>query len=114
MSPDDDLRRLFATLREGDRRDVPAFVAPQRAPAPRRWRSAALRLAVAAAVMAALTFVLGRPARRAAPVPSLSAWRAPTEFLLKTPGLEMLTLGPRWPPPAASKGRPPSERRRAS
>lgn len=113
MNPDHDLRKLFATLRERDLRDVPAFVPPPHAPAPRRWRGAAVRWAIAAAAATILAILLGRPARQQAPVPSLSAWRAPTDFLLKTPGFEMLTLGPRWPAPAA-KGRPPSERRQPS
>ena len=113
MSPDDDLRKLFATLREGDLRAAPAFDAP-RAPAPRRWRGSAARWAIAAAAVASLAILFWRPARQVAPVPSLSAWRAPTDFLLKTPGFEMLTLGPRWPPLPASKGRPPAERRRRS
>lgn len=113
MSPDDDLRKLFATLRERDLGATPGFAAP-RAPAPRRWRGSAVRWAIAAAAVASLAIILGRPARQEAPVPSLSAWRAPTDFLLKTPGFEMLTLGPGWPPLPAAKGRPPSERRRSS
>lgn len=116
MNPDDDLRKLFATLRERDLRDAPAFAAAatRRAPSPRRWRGPALRWAIAAAAIASLAIVLARPLRRAAPAQSLSAWRAPTDFLLKTPGFEMLTLGPRWPPLPAAPGRLPSERRRSS
>jgi hypothetical protein len=98
MNDDDrDLRELFARLRQEDRAGAPSF----RAPAPReapRWMRAS-RLAAAAAIVL-LALVLGRPDRtRHRPShyvvdPGAIVWRSPTDFLLVTPGRELLRTVP--------------------
>jgi hypothetical protein len=114
---DDDLRQRFAALREQDERDRPGF--PQvRAGALARRKTGGRRLplaAVAAAALVLLALVLGREPEP--PGPSLAEWRAPTDFLLDTPGREVLTLAPSldlgpWMAavPARSRQAPPERR----
>jgi hypothetical protein len=95
MSDDDrDLRDHFAQLRDEDRVGAPAFrIAPAR---PRGTWSP--RLVVAAAIVL-IALVLARPD---ATPPHLAhevdlgaaAWRSPTDFLLVTPGRELLRSVP--------------------
>lgn len=98
MSDDDrDLRALFARLREEDRARVPSFRAPQAGKAPQRGSVG--RVLVAAAVIL-IAIVLAWPDRRpptmAGQVVDLGAvaWRSPTDFLLITPGSELLRTVP--------------------
>lgn len=95
MSDDDrELRDRFAQLKAEDRGDVPAFRAPS---AGARW-SWSPRLVVAAAIVL-IALVLARPD---ATPPHLAheidlgaaAWRSPTDFLLVTPGRELLRSVP--------------------
>ena len=101
---DADLRNAFAVLRRDDAEKVPRFAdllaaadAPQHRPVPLR------RLLVAASLVAAL--IAGVSLWRQSPAPSPSAvsladWTAPTDFLLRTPGYEVLETVPRlgqWP-----------------
>ena len=91
MNDDDrDLRDAFARLREVEERTVPAF--RLRAPRP-RWN----RLAFAASIVLML-IVAGFLARSRPDTPrtaaSMSQWHAPTDFLLKTPGRELLVSVP--------------------
>jgi hypothetical protein len=83
---DDQLRDAFAELRRVEQSRVPAFSMER----PRRRRYA-LQLAFAALVLiiAAVFMLPRRP-----PAPSISVWRAPTDFLLQTPGRELLTSTP--------------------
>jgi hypothetical protein len=93
MSGDDrELRELFSRLKREDRARVPSYRTPVASVAP-RWRPVA-RLAVAAAVVL-IVLVLGRPDRTLDMVRQLvdlgaATWESPTDFLLITPGSELL------------------------
>jgi hypothetical protein len=98
MSDDDrDLRDRFARLRAEERADVSPFRAPvRRAPSRPAWIP---RLAVAAAIVL-VALVVARPDR---PPRNLSVgvvdlraatWRSPTDFLLTTPGSELMRTVP--------------------
>lgn len=98
MSDDDrDLRNAFARLRESEMRSVPAFAVHD------RQRTHVRRLAFAAALLLVVVVAGGYVARRALqrqPSSSpanvtLSTWRAPTDFLLRTPGRELVESTPR-------------------
>jgi hypothetical protein len=110
---DDDLRRRFASLREQDERERPGY-AGVCARGLTRTKSAGWRALVGAVAVAALVLVAPFAGRDREPPPPLAEWRAPTDFLLETPGREVLTLAPSlhrglWTatPPAL----PPSTRR---
>jgi len=95
---DRDLRERFERLRAEDARGAPSFSAllqrgRSRVPAARVSR---LRPILALAAVLALAALLVSPRRTAPPsVPStpplaLDHWRAPTDFLLDTPGRQLL------------------------
>jgi hypothetical protein len=103
---DTDLRDAFAALREADAAQAPPFRVPRaegRAPRGHRlvpWLGGLL----AAAGLAAVLLPRARPLPGPAPTPpaaSLERWTAPTDFLLRTPGREILEtvprFGERWP-----------------
>ena len=98
MSDDDrDLRDRFARLKAEERADVTAF----RAPAPRaRPRPAWVSPLAVAAVVVLITLVLARPDRPPRTVSlgmvdlRVTAWRSPTDFLLTTPGSELMRTVP--------------------
>jgi hypothetical protein len=111
MSPQDDdpdLQRLFAARRRRDESGAPPF---QRVLRPvfqraaregkRRRRRTALRPAIAVA-LCALCLLAVWAARRwrgplgvpGATLPTLEAWRAPTDFLLAVPGKAILDSTP--------------------
>jgi hypothetical protein len=102
-----ELRARFAELRREEELRVPQFAFP-----PSRWagqgrpwgtgRLIAGAACVAALVAAALLlrFVPSQPARTGQPVASLMEWKSPTDFLLETPGRELLRSVPAigvWP-----------------
>ena len=101
MTPEDDraLAAAFADLRREETRQTPPFAEvvrrgqarPSRASLPVRplWLAAAVALAVLLGVW------LGREPRPAAVAPSLTEWRSPTDFLLATPGRDLLAA-PAW------------------
>ena len=98
MNDDDrELRELFSRLKREDRARVPSYRTPVARVAP-RWRPAA-RLAVAAAIVL-IALVIGRPDRTpptmARQLVDLGAasWKSPTDFLLITPGSELLRSMP--------------------
>ena len=98
MSDEDrDLRELFAQLKREDRGMSPSFRMPARSVSPRGRPMT--RVLVAAAVVV-IAVVLAWPDRTpsdvAGPVVDLSAstWRSPTDFLLVTPGSELLRSVP--------------------
>ena len=98
MSDDDqELRKLFARLKDEDRGRTPSFRAPALRVAP-GWRPLA-RVALAAAVVV-IAVVLARPDQtpRMTVHPAVylgtTAWRSPTDFLLSTPGSELLRSVP--------------------
>ncbi len=93
LKPDADLRRLFQEMRASDAAAAPAFsLAPR--PVRRPLRRRALQLAGAAAVVAAV-LLLARTETPPYPIDTTATrWSAPTDFLLRTPGLEILTNVP--------------------
>ncbi len=105
MNPNDpnndrDLRERFAALRREDASQAPEFSAvPDRArgrrPAWSRWAAAAAMVIVAALL---LTKFYPRPA---APTQSITEWKSPTDFLLETPGRDLLQTMPSFGPWAA-------------
>ena len=99
------LRELFARLKQEDRARTPSFRTPAR-----RVRTRPVwvpRVAIAAAI-ALVAIVLARPDHpsRNVPVVDLGAatWRSPTDFLLVTPGSDLMRTVPafgspdRWGP----------------
>jgi len=108
-SSDEHLRELFSVLRKEEMPRTPPFIpgpkiesVRQRRPA--KWRPG-LRFAAtvcAATLLAALLWLRhDLPRRRAspgqgsyAPVASITEWRPPTDFLLNTPGREMMRTVP--------------------
>jgi len=105
MNDDDrELREGFTRLRAEEERGAPAFSALRghagHAAAPRRRLLAPLALAAAAVLAAAMLW--RRESPPSPPVPpaaapsaiSLDQWRAPTDFLLQTPGRELLSTVP--------------------
>jgi hypothetical protein len=98
-----DLRRRFEELREEERTSVPRFAIPS----PRQPnRRPLLALAVLLLVVIALLFPRHSetftPADRAA-ARSIAEWHAPTDFLLRTPGRELLTSVPSIPSKGVSR-----------
>ena len=98
MNDDDGtLRELFAQLKEEDRARTPSFRPPAMRPVPRRRSMVRVALAAASVVVA---IVLARPdqtpriAARQLVDLRASAWRSPTDFLLITPGSELLRSVP--------------------
>jgi hypothetical protein len=116
---DADLRERFARLRMELADRMPGFAAiGQRPRPPQGVRFPFPLLAGAGAAAALAAFLLLRPSTPVAPPParavppSLGEWRAPTDFLLQTPGRDLLsrlpTLGqdlPRLEPPSPAPER---------
>jgi hypothetical protein len=94
---DRELRERFAQLKQEDRSRVPSFRKPSAREA-MRWRPVA-RVAVAAGIVL-IAVVLARPDRTPPTVArqivdlGAAAWRSPTDFLLITPGSELLRSVP--------------------
>ena len=82
---DDQLREAFAELRRAEAAHVPRFVVGRR---PRPYTA----LAFAAVVFLIVLIVAIIPRRP--PTPPLTTWKAPTDFLLQTPGRELLQSVP--------------------
>lgn len=116
---DRDLRERFAGLRAEDQRTAPDFARLSRRPAPDgrrrrrlRWAAAATLVVLAVVLFRARSEWLSRPSPDEAP--SITTWKSPTDFLLQTPGRQLLQASPasgrRWvelPPPSSSvSGRP--------
>jgi hypothetical protein len=103
MTDDDsELRGRFAELRAGERNVIPPFDPRLRA---REYRVAWRPLAATAALLllaiaASLTF-RSHPTDFSesdrAGLRGMAEWRPPTDFLLRTPGNELLTTTPRIP-----------------
>lgn len=114
-----ELARLFEELRREDALRVPPFrrILERRAASrSRRIRWAPIASAAAAVVLVAAAVLLVRPGavRREpqAPASAIAEWRSPTDFLLETPGSELLetapdfaTTAPEWV--TATGGAPP-------
>ena len=98
---DEDLRQAFTALRRADAAQTPSFtevMASRRAAARGRRLIPLLGGALAVACVVA-SIVVAVQARRGPPPPpalaSIEAWTAPTDFLLRTPGSEVLGTVPR-------------------
>lgn len=95
-----DLRAAFAVVRREDAAGAPPFeavlAASRRATHRRRpWLVPALTGTMAAVVVAvAVLTVARRPEPRPPWAPSIEDWTAPTDFLLETPGMELLETVP--------------------
>jgi hypothetical protein len=94
-----DLRERFAQLRAEEQRGVPRFSIEWR----RRhviWRAIAATAALLLIVVLSLT-IRSHPtqfsASDRAAARSVAEWTPPTDFLLRTPGSEMLTTTPKIP-----------------
>jgi hypothetical protein len=113
MPSDSDLRNRFAELRREDwahSGEFSSFLQRARPRADPKRLSAGVALAAALAVVIAVAVVwIPRSGRRAMrrPEVSITEWKSSTDFLLRTPGLEMLRTVPRigeWPASTGSKG----------
>lgn len=111
MANDRDLRELFAGLRREDRAHAGDFsIFLQRA----RPRASSIRLfawvaAGMAVTIAVVVMSMPRSERRGigSPEISITEWKSSTDFLLSTPGLELLRTIPsigEWPAPMGSGG----------
>jgi hypothetical protein len=115
IGPEDDrdLHERFAELRRQDAAQAPEFAAllQRRARRPRPPAFFRLVIAVACVLVIAVALVRFHSRPPAKPVPSLSEWRSPTDFLLQTPGRELLISVPRlgeWPHGVTVPGPSPS------
>lgn len=113
---DDMLRRRFAALRREEDQQAPEFARLwQTGPGARR-RQARWLVVTACALIALLAFLWIRSAQRRAEektVASITEWKAPTDFLLETPGRELLRTVPQigeWQVCTAMPGATPSPR----
>lgn len=101
MTPDEDrdLRERFRALRTEDQAAAPALdgslARAHGGGDARRLAPYAVALA-AAAVLVVVALLPGRDGARTSPVPSLTDWRSPTDFLLRSPGREILDTLPRF------------------
>jgi hypothetical protein len=86
---DDQLRKVFAELRRVEMADAPPYVKPARSP----LKGGRLRYAAAFALMLVVVIILSRQ-HETKPRVSISEWRAQTDFLLQTPGHELLNSVP--------------------
>jgi hypothetical protein len=100
IDEESDLRERFARLRAEERAGVPRFDPRPRVRKRHAWRLAAAAAALLLAVIVTIK-TRSHPTKfslsdRAA-VRSVAAWHPPTDFLLRTPGNEMLATTPRIP-----------------
>jgi hypothetical protein len=114
------LRELFARLKQEDRARTPSFRAPERRVVTRpRWVP---RLAIAAAIVL-VALVLARSDEpspdRAVVDLGATTWRSPTDFLLATPGADLMRTVPalgssdRWVPVEMRRPSPAPESTRS-
>lgn len=93
--PDDaDLRQAFDVLRREEAKAAPVFEAVRARARPRRLTPLGGLLAAAFVAAAILGIVVRRP-HPLPPAASMEEWIAPTDFLLATPGREILQTVPR-------------------
>ncbi len=103
MPEDDrDLRELFAELRRREQQAVPSFERVWAAAQARRGPRPRLRFALAAAAIVALLLLWlgGTPVPAPEAPPAVARWTSPTQFLLATPGRELLSTIPALGAPA--------------
>lgn len=115
---DDTLRRHFAVLRREEEQHAPEFATfwKARAEAPRRqarWFAATACALIALLALLWIRSAQRRPEEKTAA--SITEWKAPTDFLLETPGRELLTTVPeigQWHVYTAMPGATPSPARK--
>ena len=90
---DADLRQAFAVLRREEAKAAPTFEAVRARARPRRLAPLGGLLAAASVAAAILGIVVRRP-DPPPPMTSMEQWIAPTDFLLDTPGREILQTVP--------------------
>ncbi len=83
------LRHAFDELRRHESAHAPQFDHLWRSRPARRTMVPAVSAAFALLILITATFVALRHAQRS-PAPPISTWRAPTDFLLNTPGRELI------------------------
>jgi len=108
LNDDRDLRDAFARLRESDLRHTPRFRMPCVRPR-RRTRMIPAIAAMLLLVVLSVAYLIRRPQapdRGIAVDNAISAWRAPTDFLLRTPGSDLTSSVPTIQPqiPNTMKG----------
>jgi hypothetical protein len=101
---DEDLRRAFTALRREDAAHAPGLERLLARPQPSRHRTpvrlagfmaAAAAAGVAAMILAQVFHLFRRPAPDGVVAPTVASWSAPTDFLLRTPGQDILGPLPR-------------------
>jgi hypothetical protein len=113
---DDMLRRRFAALRQEEDQQAPVFATLWRSRAGARRRQTRWFAAAACAMIALLAFLWIRSVQRRPDdktVASITEWKAPTDFLLETPGRELLRTVPEigeWQVYTTMPGATPSSR----
>jgi hypothetical protein len=122
MTDDRDLRDRFAALRREEEARAPAFAALATSRRQHRRLSPGMFIAAAACVAAILAAVLWampllwKPQHEPGThVASITEWKPPTDFLLETPGRELLRTVPTigaWPEDATAPV-PPQRHRNA-
>lgn len=114
IGPEDDrdLRARFTGLRLQDAVRTPEFAGlMQQARRSRPPRFTGMAVAAVCLLVAGLLVLALYPRHHASPAPSLTQWRSPTEFLLQTPGRDLLRSVPRfgmWPEQGVAPGPSPS------
>ncbi len=100
MSDDSDLRRQFASLRRAEAASTPSFQSviggARRGSSNARW-GLAIAAGIVMTAIGGLILRTSQPPEAAIPrarVPALADWRAPTDFLLDTPGRALLQTIP--------------------
>lgn len=101
IDEDADLRERFARLRAEERLAIPRFrIEPRPQKRAAVWRAIAAPAALLL-VIAAIVTIRSHPTAFSdsdhAIVRSVTEWHPPTDFLLQTPGNEMLTTTPQIP-----------------
>ena len=119
MNDDDrELREMFARLRQEDHAHVPPFQLPAARPTS-PWALPMKVAAAAAVILVAVVLAVPDSGQRGVPVQLVdlgdAAWHSPTDFLLNTPGDELLRRIPPigspqgWTPIDLQDGSPASE-----
>ena len=110
MQDDHDLREGFGDLRRQDEAQAGEFHAFFNRSAAQRGVSLASRWVAVAALVVAVVWLQWRPGRHSGEPPSVSIteWKSSTDFLLQTPGQELLRTIPKigeWPGGPPARGR---------
>jgi hypothetical protein len=115
VNDDDRLRDLFRGADRAQRAGAPSFAGLLRRERPPRTYRPALLAAAASILLAAIAVHLLRDNRPEPPWPdsfySSARWEGPTDFLLETPGGELLHSTPQiGAPPTPEAGSPEPEK----